>query len=82
MGGHNEQPQYSGFMDKTPGLVATVITLVVGTIFLGGLFREYQITQSHHGEHHEAAGDHGAAAGDHAEGGEHAEGGDHAEGGH
>ncbi len=69
MGGHSEQPQYSGFMDKNPGLVATAITLVVGVIFLGGLFREYKVAESHHGEHHEEAGDHGAAEGEHAEGG-------------
>ena len=70
MGGHSQNPQYSG-IDKFPGTIATVITLVVGAIFLGGLYREYQITASHHGEHHEEAGDHAAPAeggGDHAEG--------------
>ncbi len=62
MGDHSAQPQYSGFVDKNPGLVATLITIVVGVVFLGGLYREVQITASHHGEHHEPAGDHAAPA--------------------
>ena len=36
MGGSNQEPQYSG-IDKFPGTIATVITLIVGAIFLGGL---------------------------------------------
>ncbi|MFT5680165.1 MAG: hypothetical protein ACI8RZ_001070 [Myxococcota bacterium] len=80
MGGHSEQPQYSGFVDKNPGLIATIITLVVGTIFLGGLFREYKITESHHGEAHGEAGDHAPAGGEHAPDDHAPAGDDHAEG--
>ena len=67
MGGSNQEPQYSG-IDKFPGTIATVITLIVGAIFLGGLYREVLITAEHHADQESA---------DHAEGGDQAKGGDH-----
>ena len=62
MGGSSQEPQYTG-IDKYPGLISTLITLVVGVIFLGGLYREVLITAAHHDEHHAEGGDH--AEGDH-----------------
>jgi hypothetical protein len=47
-----QQIEYSG-MDKYPGWIATIITIVIGGIFLGAL---YSTSNSHHGDdHHEAA---------------------------
>ena len=78
MGGSSQGPQYTG-IDKYPGLISTLITLVIAAIFLGGLYREVLITAAHHEEAH-AEGEHGE--GDHAEDGDHAEGGENAEGDH
>jgi hypothetical protein len=66
--GHQEKPVYSG-LDKYPGWLATVITLIIGGIFLGALSTNFH----HDGEHSE---------GGHAEEGSHAEEGGHGEGGH
>lgn len=49
------EPTYSG-IDKFPGIIATVVTIIVGAVFLGALYNS--ATSGHHGE-----GDHG---GDHA----------------
>ena len=53
MGESNNKPQYTG-MDKYPGWIATVITIIVGGIFLGALYN----SAGHHGDDH--GGDHGA----------------------
>ena len=37
MGNNNESPVYTG-MDKYPGILATVITILIGGIFIGALF--------------------------------------------
>ena len=67
MADQSTEPTYSG-IDKFPGIISTVVTIVVGVIFLGALYNS--ATSGHHGDDH--GGGHG---GDHAE--EHAE-----EGGH
>ena len=64
-----EQKQHSGIY-KYPGTAATVITLIIGGVFLGALWANSG--GGHHGEGH--GGDHAAAGGDHAAeaGGDHA----------
>lgn len=57
MGSTVPAPEYTG-MDKYPGWIATIITLVVTATFIGAL-----VVSADHGDH----GDHG----DHAEGAEH-----------
>ena len=47
MGDHQQDPQYSG-LDKYPGWLATVITLVIGVIFIGAL---YVSATGHHDSH-------------------------------
>ena len=37
MGQENQRPVYTG-MDKYPGILATVITIVIGAAFIGALF--------------------------------------------
>ena len=37
MGHEVQKPQYTG-MDKYPGILATVITVLIGVIFLGALY--------------------------------------------
>ena len=49
MGDHQE-PKYSG-IDQYPGWLATVITVVIGVIFIGAL---YISATSHHDGHHDA----------------------------
>ena len=58
MGGTSNKPEYTG-LDKYPGWIATVITLIVGGIFVGALILE----GSHSSEHGD---DHGAAHHDEA----------------
>ena len=40
--------EYTG-MDKYPGWIATIITIIVGAVFLGAL---YVSANSHHGDEH------------------------------
>ena len=54
MGSTVSGPEYTG-MDKYPGWIATIITLVITSIFIGALF-----VSADHGDH-----------GDHAEGTDH-----------
>ena len=49
----SEQKVYTG-IDRYPGLIATIITVVVGVAFIGGLVAT---AQSHHG-----GGEHGSEA--------------------
>ena len=49
MGEHQTGPNYTG-MDKYPGWVATVITIVIGAVFLGALYN----SAGHHEEGHGA----------------------------
>ena len=37
MGQEVKKPEYTG-LDKYPGIIATIITLVIGGVFLGALF--------------------------------------------
>ena len=56
MGGTSNKPEYTG-MDKYPGWIATIITIIVGGVFLGAL----AIEGSHGSDHGAAHGDdHGA----------------------
>ena len=63
MGGTSNKPKYTG-MDKYPGWIATVITIIVGGIFIGALVNEGSHGSDHgsdhgaeHGaEHHDEAG--------------------------
>lgn len=50
----SEQKVYTG-IDRYPGLIATIITVVVGVAFIGGLVAT---AQSHHG----GGGEHGSDA--------------------
>lgn len=56
--GDTQKPEYTG-MDKYPGWIATVITIVIGAIFLGALS-----TNFHHDDHGDAHGSeaHGSEA--------------------
>jgi len=56
------EPTYTG-IDKFPGIIATVVTLVVGGIFLGALYNS--ATSGHGGDH---GGEHAA---EHADEGGH-----------
>ena len=47
--GASNKPEYTG-MDKYPGWIATVITIIVGAIFLGALYSN----AGHHGDDHGA----------------------------
>ncbi|MEC7987967.1 MAG: hypothetical protein VX278_22560 [Myxococcota bacterium] len=50
MGSGASKPEYTG-IDKYPGWVATVITLVIGAVFIGALINS--ANHGHHGDHHE-----------------------------
>ena len=45
MGQEVQKPQYTG-MDKYPGILATVITILIGVVFLGALYLKAQ--SGHH----------------------------------
>ena len=45
--GENKKPQYEG-IDKYPGWIATLITLIVGGVFIGALYGN----SGHHGDEH------------------------------
>ena len=45
--GESQKPTYTG-MDKYPGIIATIITIIIGVIFLGAL---YQSASHHDGGH-------------------------------
>ena len=51
--GANNKPQYEG-LDKYPGWAATLITLVVGGVFLGALY----FNAGHHGDEHHGDSSH------------------------
>ncbi len=55
MGSTVSGPEYTG-LDKYPGWIATIITVVISAVFIGALF----MSAGDHGEHGETAG-HGAA---------------------
>lgn len=59
MGSTVPSPEYSG-MDKYPGWIATIVTVVITAIFIGALF-----ISADHGDH----GDHGG----HADGTDHSD---------
>lgn len=61
-----ERPEGTDIFTKYPGPVSWVLTIIVGMIFLGGLW--FMAGQGHGGEHAEAAG-HAAPAEHAAEGG-------------
>ncbi len=66
MGDHAAQPEYTG-IDKYPGVISTIIALVIGSIFIGALF--ISGSGDHGGDHdaaapHDAAGEHAPAAGE------------------
>lgn len=70
MNTQSAEPVYSG-MDKYPGIISTVVTIIVGAIFLGALYVS-ATSGDHGGGHGEAhATEHAAEGGDHG-GGEHA----------
>ena len=48
MGQDVQKEEYEGYQ-KYPGIIATVITVIVGGIFLGALFN----SAGHHDDHHE-----------------------------
>jgi hypothetical protein len=50
--GSSQKPEYTG-LEKYPGWLATVITIVIGAIFLGALSTNFHHDESH-GEAHEA----------------------------
>lgn len=50
MGSTVSGPEYTG-LDKYPGWIATVITVVISAVFIGALF----MSAGDHGEHGEAA---------------------------
>jgi hypothetical protein len=56
MASETKEPSYSG-IDKFPGIIATVVTLIVGGVFLGAL---YNSATAGHGDDHGTA-DHGEA---------------------
>ena len=60
MGSAANKPVYTG-MDKYPGWLATIITIVIGAVFIGALVNEAN-HGDHHGDHHN--GEHGEAHGD------------------
>ena len=53
MGHEVKSPEYTG-MDRYPGILATIITIAIGVVFLGAL---YVGATGHHGDH---SGDHGS----------------------
>ena len=55
MGGTSNKPEYTG-MDKYPGWIATVITIIVGGVFIGALVNEGSHGSDHGAEHHDEAG--------------------------
>lgn len=57
MGESSKKPEYSG-MDKYPGWIATVITIIIGVVFVGALVQEGS-HDAHHGA--EQGADHGDA---------------------
>lgn len=57
MGSTVPAPEYTG-MDKYPGWIATIVTVVITAIFIGAL-----VVSADHGEHGHSS--------DHAEGAEH-----------
>lgn len=56
MGGTSNKPQYTG-MDKYPGWIATLITFIVGGIFVGALVMEGSHGSDHGSDHGEAHGE-------------------------
>ena len=48
MGQNVQKEEYEGYQ-KYPGIIATVITVIVGGIFLGALYK----SAGHHDDHHE-----------------------------
>ena len=63
MGSDAQKPEYTG-MDKYPGWIATILTVVIGAVFILALVNE--ANHGHHdshGENHSA--DHGADGADH-----------------
>ena len=57
MGEATNKPEYTG-MDKYPGWIATIITIIVGAVFVGALV----MSGSHSGDHGSAHGEaHGEA---------------------
>ena len=62
MGHDVAKPTYEG-MDKYPGIISTVLTLIIGGIFLGALY--HSATSHHGGDHGDAHGsEHGAEHGE------------------
>ena len=68
MGGAVNKPEYSG-IHKYPGWLATIITVIVGGVFVGALV--WTGSHGHHGEEHGEA--HGAEHHEEASGAEHKE---------
>ncbi len=65
MAEHAQQKEFTG-IDKHPGIVAIVFTLIVAGTFVGALANVYKHSHGHGTEHH--AGDHtigGSGGGEH-----------------
>ena len=60
---HSQKPEANDLLSKYPGPISWVVTVIVGVIFLGGLYvRATTLGEGDHG-----GGDHGATSGDHGE---------------
>ena len=64
----SNRPEYTG-MDKYPGWIATVITIIVGVVFVGALVMEGQHSGDHGGDHGDAHHDEAHGEGHHDEAG-------------
>ena len=61
MGSTTPAPEYSG-LDKYPGWIATIITVVITVVFLGALFANSGHSDDHSGGHAEQPAENTEAA--------------------
>ena len=58
MSGDSHRPEYTGVLAKYPGIISTIVTIVIGGVFLGGLYRVATAEHASHGHDDHAAGEH------------------------
>ena len=61
MGSDVQKPEYTG-MDKYPGWIATILTIIIGVVFIGALANEANHDAHHDDAHGEKSHEKGKAA--------------------